>query len=470
MEISEKIAKFIVETNLNGMPEGSIDFTKRALIDAAGVALAGSVEPAGKITTTFVRKLGSKPVAGVIGGEIRAASPLAALANGVRAHALDYDDNSGDPPSKGSCHTSAVLIPTVLALAEELGASGKEIVEAHVVGAEVWSKLSGVLSPSTLLSNGWHPTAVGGTIGATAAAAKLLKLNVEQIQNALGLACSEAGGLYRNAGSMTKPFHAGNAASNGVTAAMLAKEGFTAVKDVMEADIGYFAAFYRGENVDLSWITEKLGVSLDVVPQGLKVKRYPSCSCTHRSIDAMLHLVNTYDIKPDEVEAVECLVPPFYRRVSLPFANASNKLEGKFCLPFVMAAAIKNRRVGLAQVTDEEVNDPIIQNLIGKVDVRDYSDWTEGDVWEARPDVITVKLKDGRKYSHEVLFAKGWPQVPLTDEELLEKYRDCARLVLEDKEIERSIKLMMNLGELKDIKELMDILSLLASSAVEGKS
>ena len=469
MEISEKFAKFIVETNLKDMPGESIDFTKRAMIDTIGVALAGSLEPAGKITTTYVEKLRSKPVAGVIGGKIRAASPLAALANGVRAHALDYDDNSGDPPSKGTCHTSSVLISTVLALAEELGASGKEIVEAHIVGGEVWSKLSGVMSPSTMLVNGWHPTAVGGTIGATAAAAKLLKLNVEQAQNALGIACSEASGLTRNFGSMTKPFHAGNAASNGVTAAMLAKEGFTSVKDVMEADIGYFAAFYRGKDVDLSWVTEKLGASFDVVPQGLKVKKYPSCSCTHRSIDATLHLVNTYDIKPDEVEAIECLVPPFYRNVSLPYANATNRLEGKFCLPFVVAAAIKNRRVGMAQVTDEEVNDPVIQDLIGKVDHRDYPDWTDGDFWEARPDVITVWLKDGRKYSHEVLFAKGWPQFPLTDEEILEKYRDCARLVLGDKEIEQSIKLMMNLGELKDINELMDILSLSVSSAVESK-
>jgi 2-methylcitrate dehydratase PrpD len=467
MTISEKFARFITEASLKDMPEGSIDFTRRAMIDTTGVALAGSLEPAGKISTTYVEKLCSKPVAGVIGGRIRAASPLAALANGIRAHALDYDDNSGDPQSKGSCHTSSVLISTVLALAEELGASGKEIVEAHVVGAEVWSKLSGVISPSTLLLYGWHPTAVGGTIGATAAAAKLLKLDVEQTQYALGIACSEAGGLTRNFGSMAKPFHAGNAANNGVTAAMLAKEGFTSVKDVMESDIGYFAAFYRGQDFDLSWVTEKLG-TFDVVPQGLKVKLHPSCSCTHRSIDAAVHLATTYDIKPDEVEAIECLVPPFYRNVSLPYANANNRLEGKFCLPFVVAAAIKNKRVGMGQVTDEEVNDPVIQDLISKTDHRDYPDWTHGDVWEAVPDVVTVKLKDGRKFSHEVMYAKGWPQAPLTDEELLEKYRDCAGLVLGDREMEQSVKLMMSLGELKNINELMDILSMAPSPAVKS--
>ncbi|MFC2008590.1 MmgE/PrpD family protein [Chloroflexota bacterium] len=464
MEISKKLAEFIVGTSIERLPEGSVDFTKGAMIDTVGVALAGSVEPAGDIIKEFVQNLGSKPVAGVLSGGFRTSAPQAGLANGVLAHVLDYDDNSGDAQSKGSCHPSGVFMCTLLPLADELGASGKDIIEAHVVGSEVWAKLSGVLSPPTLLFKGWHPTSALGTLGATAAAAKLLRLNVEQAQNAMGISCSQAAGIYRNSGSMTKSFHMGNAASCGITAAMLAKQGYTSTANVMEADIGYFTAFYGGDPVDLSYVTEKLGNPLDVVEQGLKVKRYPTCSCTHRCIDAMLHLVNTYDIKPDQVKAVDCLVPPQYSKVSLPYDNPTTKLEAKFSLTFVLACAIKNRSVGLAQMTDEEVNDPLTKELMKRVGHRIHPDWAEGDNWPARADIVTVKLKDGREYSHEVLDAKGWPQAPLSDDELIDKYRDCARLVLDDKEMDRSIDLMMNLAGLENVRELMEIVCLIGEN------
>jgi len=450
VRVTEKLAKFIVETDLGKMPPEVVPIVKRAMIDTIGVAFAGSVDPVGKIITAFADKSGGKPVAGIIGGKIHTSSPLAALANGTIAHALDYDDAGAYTQG----HPSAVLIPVVLALGEELGASGKEIIEAYVIGEEVWSKVSRGMPMVQL--KGWHPTAVLGTIGATAAAAKLLRLGIEQTMMALGLAGSEAAGLGQNFGTMTKPFHAGNAARSGVMAAMLIKEGFTATKDVMEGDMGFPATFYRGSTVDVSKMVENLGAPFAVVSRGITAKAYPSCLGTHRSIDAILRLINLYDIKLDEVESIDCHISPRARKI-LFYDDPATGFEGKFSMPFVMAIALTERTVRLAQFTDAKVNDPIIKSLMRRVTCRVHPDWVEGKDNDSRPDKVIVKLKNGKEYSQEVAIPKGNPQIPLTDEELLTKYRECAKFVLGDKEVEQCLGLLQKLERLEDIKELMEI-------------
>lgn len=451
MTVTEELARFIVETNLEEMPPETVAIVKKAMIDTLGVALAGSREPEGKAITALVKKLECKPAAGVIGGKIRTSPLLAALANGIIAHSLDYDDVDA-----GKGHPSAVLMPVVLSLGEELRSSGKEIIEAYVHGTEAWARLSHAMP--MLHFKGWHPTAVLGTIGATVAAAKLLRLSIEQTMMALGLAGSEAAGLVQNFGTMTKPFHAGNAARSGIMAAMLAKEGFTSAKDIMEGDMGFPAAFYGGNSVEVSRIAENLGAPFAIISPGIDIKRYPCCALTHRSLDAILHLIDLYDIKPEEVEAVDCQVPPRTRKVVF-YDDPTTKTEAKFSMQFVMAAALTERKLGLTQFTNEKVNEPATKDLVKRVTCRVHPDWSEGKDTEARPDVVVVKLKNGKEYSYAVDMAKGQAQFPLTEEELLVKYRECAKMVLEDNETERCIELIQKLEKLEDIKELMDIVA-----------
>lgn len=244
MTVTEKLARFVVDTNLDMMPPEVVTIVKDALIDTVGVTLACSVTPIGKIIIAFVKKLGCMPVAGIIGGKFRTSPCNAALANGCMAHGLDYDDAGASTQG----HPSAVLMPVALALGEELEASGREIIEAYVLGVEVWAKIARTMRD--LHFKGWHPTAVFGTLGAAAVGAKLLKLDINQTAMALALAASEASGLGQNMGTMTKPFHAGNAAKNGIIAAKLAKEGFTAAIDIMEGDMGFLKAFY--EKIELT--------------------------------------------------------------------------------------------------------------------------------------------------------------------------------------------------------------------------
>jgi len=321
------------------------------------------------------------------------------------------------------------------------------VITAYAVGVEVWSKLAAAM-PSLHLK-GWHPTAVFGTIGAAAGSAKLLGLNPGQIAMAIGLAASEAAGLMQNFGSMTKPFHAGNAAKNGVVAAMLAGEGFTADQDILEGQFGFPAVFY-GENVDVAGIAENLGKPFAIAAEGINVKKYPTCYMTHVAIDVMLDLVKKHDLKPEQIEKIDCVVP--YRATKLLFhTNPGNKLEAKFSMNFVMAAALTDRRVGLDQVTDAKLTDPEIRDLLGKVSMESH------DGSEDRPQTVTVRLKDGSQYSESAMVPRGHAESPLTRDELIGKYKDCAGRVLGDGDIERSASLLDGLEKLDNLSELMDI-------------
>jgi 2-methylcitrate dehydratase PrpD len=452
--ITEKLASFIAETNLEDMPPEVAHITRRAVTDTIGVALAGSGHPAGKSIKSFVGRFVATPTATVVEDKVRTLAPLAALANGTMAHILDYDD-VGEVGYQG--HPSAVLVPAVLALGEELKSSGKELIAAYVIGAEVWARLSGIMPELHL--KGWHPTCVLGTVGAAAAAAKLLKLSVEKTIITLAIACSEASGLTRNFGTMTKPLHAGHAAQNGIMAALLAKEGITASANIMEGDANFQTCFYGEKAGDASKIVENLGAPFAVISPGIGVKKYPSCFFTHRPLDAAFYMAETYDVKPDDVESIACLSSPVVSKM-LIYNDPVTALQGKFSAQFAVAAALTDRKFGLAQVVDERVNAPEIKELMKKIKLSVHPDWKPGkDIYDKRPDVMTVKLRNGKEYRHEVRTARGCPENPMTDEELLAKYRECAAPAIRDKAIERFIELVWKLEELKNVDELMQAVS-----------
>lgn len=451
MSIVETLAEFVVETNFEKIPVEAVAVAKSATIDTVGVTLAGSLDPAGKAIVSFVRKSGSPGLAGVIGSKFCSSSSLAALANGTMAHALDYDDTGAYTQG----HPSAILVPVVLSLGHELNAPGRRLIEAYVLGVEVWAKVSRGMPG--LYETGWHPTPVLGTIGAAVAAAKLVGLDAKQTANAIGIACSEAAGLGQNMGTMTKPFHAGNAARSGIVAAMLAAEGFTSANDIFEGEMGFPKVFRGGSGVNVAKMVQGLGSPFTLVGRGINVKRYPSCMGTHRAIDAMLHLIDTHGIKPEQVEKVYVNASPRGKKIVF-HDNAVTGYQGKFSMPFVMAASLRDQKVELAQFTDQTVNDPEIRDLMKRVVFRVHPDWVEGKDTETRDDVVVTRLKDGREYSCGVANAKGHAKVPLTHEEVQAKYRECANLVLGPQEVEKCLRLIENLENLDSVKELMSIL------------
>jgi len=449
MGTTEQIARFVVETDYSSIPDEAVGLAKDAILDCLGVTLAGSTETAGRIITQYVKEVGGTPQAGVIGSGFKSSAPQAALANGTMAHALDYDDVI----DLMTGHPTVPVLPVVLALGEMYHSHGRDVLVAYIVGVEVESRIASGIGRRHY-AVGWHSTATLGTLGAAAAAAKMLGLTVTETRTALGIAASEAAGLRQNFGTMTKPFHAGNAAKNGIVAALLAQKGFTADDAILENPLGFCSVLGGEGEYDLARMTENLGNPFAIVNPGLDVKPYPCCRFTHRCIDAILHIVEEYHPAAEEVAGVECQTSPAIPQILLHH-RPRTPLEGKFSMEYCMARALLDGEIHIAQFAEEKVLEPGAQELLQRVK---YVHPEGADGWRS-PEVVTVRLRDGRQYSHEVAIPRGAPDNPLSAEELRAKYGDCARLVLSLDAVARSLEMVSRMDEVRDIAELADLVT-----------
>lgn len=451
--ITEKLARFVVETRMEDIPQEALKVAQMGITDCIGVTFPGSLEPQGKIIRDYVRKMGGVAESSIIGSDMKTSPYLAALANGTMGHALDYDDMGGF-----GGHPSVVLAPAVLAMGERIGASGKDILAAYVIGFEVATCLHEPLWKHYL--RGWHATDNFGSLGAGAAVARLLKLNVHQVRMVLGIAASLAGGLRQNFGTMTKPLHAGQAAANGIQAALLAQAGLTADDSIIETPLGFARVFGHDEEVDWEKASEGLGKTFNITAlstNGIAIKPYPSCGCTHAGIDAALALKEKYGVKSEDIAEVELATSPYEGQVVIHHRPKSG-LEGKFSLEYTVARALHSGEVKLRHFTDEGVREPEIKRLIERMKwVEKYPLPTFGKQRDSiGTQSVSVKMGDGKEYSHEVRISKGLPQRPLTAEEFNSKYRDCASTVLSKEGVEKSLSMLLNLGGVKNIRELME--------------
>lgn len=452
MEITKGVADFVAGIQFSDIPEAARELGKRAMLDCLGVALAGSKDPTSEILVDLLEEMGGQPQASVWGKGFRTSSPLAALANGTFGHALDYDDTNLS--MRG--HPSVPVLPAVLAVGEEKRASGQEVLGAYLIGLEVETKLGKVLS-ANLFKCGWHATGVLGVLGAAAAVSRLLKMDSEKIRHALGIASSASAGLRQNFGTMTKPYHAGQSAKNGMLAAKLAERGFTAAVNIIESHPGFVDAFAGQGNYDLNQIPARLGQPFDVVSPGLGIKQFPSCARTHPAIDAMLEIVLKEEIRPEEVESISC-GGSYTTPQMLIHSRPQTGLEGKFSMQFCLAIALLERKVALSQFTDKKVQSPKVQEMIRKVNFYVRPDLQNFENAGNHSATVTVVMRDGKKYEKQVDEAKGTPGNPLPPNFVEEKYRDCARTVQTEEEVAKTIELIENLESLKDVSALTSLL------------
>jgi 2-methylcitrate dehydratase PrpD len=452
MGTTEKVAQFIVQTTFEQIPPEAIQVAKGALVDGLGVAIAGSQTDIGRIVSRWAKDMGGALIAGVIGAGFKTAPAIAARTNGTMGHALDYDD-----VTKNTGHPTPPLLPVLLAVGEAQRASGRELLEAYAVGFELESKLGNCMSRKHY-AHGWHSTSIFGTMGAAAAAAKLLKLDVWQTQMALGVAASEAGGLRQNFGTMTKPYHAGLAASNGVIAATLARQGFTSAPDIIEGEFGFLRVFGMPGEYDERKISDTLGHPWNLVAHGIGLKPYPCCRNAHRPLDAMLALVQEHQFAPHDVERIECEISAHVTKV-MTYPKAHSGLEGKFCLPYCLAVAVCDQRVGIRQFADTRVNEAQVQSLSDRVHIIHPYNKTEWDTEELLPCIVRVRLNDGRVLEQSAGAPRGDPDNPLSWEQIADKYRDCARELLSEGDVEHTLDLMQRLEELPNLVEVMEILT-----------
>jgi 2-methylcitrate dehydratase PrpD len=415
----------------------------RALLDTIGVALAGAMEPVSRIAQRVVEQDGSGPCR-VLGTTLHASPGNAALANGTAAHALDYDDMC----FVSLAHPSAPLVSAALAAAETAGASGPALLDAYVVGFELEGRLGRAMNPRHY-QRGWHCTSTLGTIGAAAAAARLLGLDAKAAGHALAIAASEASGLKENFGTMVKPLHAGLAARNGVLAAQLAKAGLTASAAAIDGPQGFLAAM-DSEHAALDGVVGDLGTRWEILDTGITVKLYPSCAGTHPALDALLDLKRREGFSGDDVEAVEIGVDPIVPTI-LIYDRPSSGLEAKFSMPFCAAAAIVRGRVGLETFHASEITDPAIVAMQARVMMRidPALDASAAPLTQAR---VTVRLRDGRVLTACASGARGYPDRPAGNEELAEKFMSCATQAMSAAQAVETLAALRGIESASDVR------------------
>jgi 2-methylcitrate dehydratase PrpD len=440
-----RISEFVVKTTLDECPPEALVQVRRAALDTIGVMLAGAGEPAARFVREVARSEGGTPLCTVIGTRLRTSSTWAALANGTAGHAHDFDDTSFALMG----HPSVPLLATLLACGEAEMADGSALALGYVIGFEVDAGLGAALNPAHY-ERGWHATSTIGTIGCAAAAARVLNLDLAQTRQALGLAASHAAGLKENFGSMTKPYHAGQAARSGVLAALLAREGFTASETALDGRQGYTVAFAAGSPLDAA--LEGLGRRWHLLESGIAVKPYPSCALTHAAIDALIEMRREQALHPEQIDHVEVGVNRVTPTV-LIHPVPGTALERKFSMQYCAAAALAQGRVDFASFEDGAIRDPAVRSLMERVTmVVDPSvpDGLTEHAWTR----VTVRLRDGRTLVSPPRGAQGHPDRPLSPAALRQKFLGCATTVLPRGEAEAVAEQLDHLEEIPDLRAL----------------
>jgi 2-methylcitrate dehydratase PrpD len=418
-----------------------------AVCDTVGVILAGAPEPAARIARTVVGADARGPCH-ILGTSERASVADAALANGVAAHALDYDDMC----FVSLAHPSCALVPAALAAAELAHASGRLVLDAYIVGFEVECRLGTIMNPRHYHERGWHCTSSIGTIGAAAAAARVLGLDPSATAHALGIAASSACGVKENIGTMVKPLHAGMAARSGVMAARLAREGFTASEHAIDGPQGYLVAMdsERPASALVDALAD-LDTRWEILDTGVTVKLYPSCAATHPPLDVLLDLKRRDGFTADDVDTIDVEVDSMTPRL-LIHPRPSSALEAKFSMPFCAAAAIVFGHPTVDTFAAGHIADPRVQKLMPRVTLR-ANPLFDGAAPLSQAHV-TVRLRNGRTVAGRADGARGYPG-RVSDDELTTKFRACAERSLSRTAADRALGAVRAIGDTMNVQTMM---------------
>lgn len=480
MQLTEKIAAFVAETDYTNIPEPALEQAKTGIMDWIFVSLAGARMAGGSIRnfTELIMSQGGREESKIIGAAGRTTENQAALINGCIGHAMDYDETC----PKVRSHLFASIFPALLAASEHRRASGKQMLTGFIIGHEVAMRVGEAITPAWIKA-GWHGTSLFGIFGAAAGCAKLMGLEAEKIKTALGLVCSMASGVAVNFGSLAKPLHAGMAAERGLFAAQLAQSGFTANQGALEGALGFYHAYNWGHAPDEA-VFDMLGNPWGLETPGMSsIKLYPCCHGLATNIECGTRIHDRDGLKLEDIEAIEihsqpktlCAMlsreyedtgqglewgyqgPPRRMKTILPSTGA----QAKFSKEYAFSRALKDGRVGMADLTDEAVNEPEIHQWMQKIklfhnsELEQYSNQYPEET-APHAERMIIKLKDGSVIEEEEIFIRGMTKRPLFFEDVKFKYQDCGAAAGMSKEkIDAIISLVNNLEHEDDVGGLM---------------
>ncbi|RVT90973.1 MmgE/PrpD family protein [Sphingomonas crocodyli] len=456
-------ARFTVGLRFDDIDAETLRLARRCVLDGLGVALAGSEQHGMAPLRRFIERQGGVAEARLLGSP-RGALPahLAALWFGTAGHAMDWDDTQ---LAEGPGRPYGLLMhPTMPPLAASLAAAelvlvetgvpvdGKRMLTAFCAGFEVGCKIAEAITPDHYM-RGFHTSGTIGTFAATAAAANMLGLDEKTTAQALGIAASSASGVRANFGTMTKPLHVGRAAQNGINAALLAREGFSANEEALDGRWGYLAI--AGPGGEPALVRDRFGAPHTMASPGVSIKPYPSGVLTHPSMDAMRALMAKNGLAPVDIAHVTLLAGSNVLG-PIRFQRAMTELEGKFSFQFLLSAIILRGKAGKAEFTDAFVASDECQDMQGRIETR-FDQGIEDMGWDKIRSRIEVRTTDGREiveWADERY--RGGPDYPLTDAELEEKARDCAAGLLDEDRLDRLFGHVWALETLPDVGVLFD--------------
>jgi len=443
MSITKSVAEFAIKTTYDDFDKDTKKWAKRILLSSVGMTLAGVNTSSGKRVLSYIKKSHAPQESGVFGAGFRTSAGYAAIAMGTTSHSTELEDDA--PPDLS---TDVGYFPAIFALGEKLHISGKELIEAFVIAFDIGSKLTTATVESTVARGGMGPYFC--TVATAAASARMLKLGIKRTTMALSLAVSHCNWfLWFQGGSDAHFYEQGIAMRNGIDSALLAKHGITGMPDVLDTYCRNLVGTTNENNIEI-----KLGEPYRIKDIG--IKKYPCCYLEMNYIDAFIDLINTYNIRPEDVKHIQVEVAPVTMQV-LRFHHPKDEMEARFSLTHSIACCFLDKKPWLESYTTERANDPQVKAFRDKVKMVVHPEWAVPESTLGVEMPILIQLKDGTEYRRVSL--KPTDPIIVTDEEVMDKYMKCATSVLSKNRAVQVAETIMSLEKVKDISEFMTLLT-----------
>lgn len=455
--LTDRLCRHIAATEFAALPDATVEAARRALLDAVGVMLAASGASEDVAPFAALAKSGGTGPCSILGTGGRASAPLAALANGAMAHALDYEDAFDAAP----CHPNASLVPAAIAMAQLLApVDGRTFVSALALGCDLVCRM-GLCLRQTMEASGWYPPPILGAFGATAAAARIAGLDAVRTRDALSLILCQAtapGEIQHSTRTVIRAVREAFPAQAAVVSALLARDGVRGFEAPLEGPAGFFRLYVDG-NYDADVLLGELGTRY--WGEQLSFKPWPACRGTHAYIEIALDLRTQLDIDWRAIDTVTVLVGPVQRMLVDPLARKqapATVIDAKFSIPFTVALALVRGRVTLDDFTPAALTDPDVLALARRISARNDPD---GRLTRGSGGALSMSLAGGQILDGALSLALGHPDRPLSRDALVAKFVDCAARAARPLDVARATELadrLLGIDAAADVAPLFDSL------------
>jgi 2-methylcitrate dehydratase PrpD len=442
------LAHFIAQSRYEGLPQDVVNQTKKCVLDLIGAAIGGSKTDVGRMMVEFIKQIDTREESRIVGWNSKASSPYAALAIGSMAQDLELDDVN----RMSHMHPGVSTIPTALSLCDKEKKSGRDLIISTVVGYEVVNRIGKSVSPSILRDTVFHP-AVLWTFGSIASACKVLGLDAETCVNAIGMGSLGPTAVedpFRQ-GVMVKDLYGGWPNFVGIMCSLMAMRGFTGSRTLIESDLGI--AKMASKQHDLTRIAKDLGDTYEIMNSGFKP--YAACRRAHPAIDATLEILDKHTIEPQKIRRID--VGTFCAASRLTNTHPDNPVAARYSIPYALALTLFKRKVWIEDFNQSVLQDEKILNLAKKVHV--YLNEELDKLYDSKwPALVEIELEGGERYSSQVDWPKGEPEIPLSDKQIKQKFISTASTVIGEKKAHRVVEIIDDLEDLSNVAVLTGLL------------